>query len=243
MASAAQIAANQANARRSTGPRTAEGKAASARNSASHGLCSKDFVILEGEEQEFSDFMDALQADIQPVGAVERDLFTQHAHASWGLRRCRRAEVASQHGDCCKGAEPLLNVEMADRLRRVDLYARRTERTYYRTLRELKASQLNRLIAPLAHPLPVTNETPAPNPEPDPEPNPAPVPPPDLFLNRTSVPRVLDHTTLAAQRELLHRAKLELKQGQAHDDAAIAKLRKRSQSLALNALAAFTAGS
>ena len=68
MATAAQINANQPNARRSTGPRTPEGKAASARNSTSRGLCSKEFVVLEGEEQEFSDFITALQAAIQTRG-------------------------------------------------------------------------------------------------------------------------------------------------------------------------------
>ena len=149
MATAAQINANQLNARRSTGPRTAEGKAASARNSTTHGLCSKDFVILEGEEQEFADFTSSLQASLQPVGAVELDLFTQHAHASWGLRRCRRAEVASQFHSVCKGSDPLLTADMADRLKRIDLYARRVERTYQRTLKELQALQTNRLSGEL----------------------------------------------------------------------------------------------
>ena len=145
MATAAQINANQINARCSTGPRTAEGKVASARNSTSHGLCSKDFVILEGQEQEFADFIDNLQASLQPVGAVELDLFTQHAHASWGLRRCRRAEVDSQFHSACNGSDPLLTANMADRLKRIDLYARRAERTYSRTLKELQALQTNRV--------------------------------------------------------------------------------------------------
>lgn len=145
MASPAQVAANQANARRSTGPRTAGGKAASARNSTDHGLCSKDFVILEGQDQEFSDFMDDLRAAIQPAGAIELDLYAQHAHASWGLRRCRRAEVACQLDPRCNGTDPLLNYNMANRLKRIDLYARRAERTYHKTLKELQALQTIRL--------------------------------------------------------------------------------------------------
>jgi hypothetical protein len=39
--SARKLAANRANARASTGPRTAAGKASSARNAVRHGLCSK----------------------------------------------------------------------------------------------------------------------------------------------------------------------------------------------------------
>ncbi len=164
MATAAQIHANQANARRSTGPRTVEGKAASARNNTSHGLCSKDFVILAGEEQEFSDFMTSLEASIQPVGALERDLFTQLTHASWGLRRCRRAEVASQLDPQCDGGDPLLTFYMADRLKRIDLYARRTERTYQRTLKEIQALQVNRLSGEIVDPMEAATQPPAPTP-------------------------------------------------------------------------------
>jgi len=141
MATAAQLAANLANARRSTGPRTAEGKAASARNSTSHGLCSKDFVILEGQHQEFEEFISGLRADVAPVGALEHELFAQLAHAGWGLRRCRRAEVDSQFHDQCKGADPLLNFSMENRMKRLDLYARRAERTFHKALKELKALQ------------------------------------------------------------------------------------------------------
>ena len=144
MASAAQIAANQANARRSTGPRTAEGKAASARNATSHGLSSADFVILAGQEEEFSAFIDALRAEIQPAGAIEHELFAQHAHAAWTLRRCRRAEVASQLDSVCDGADPLLASELANQLKRIDLYMRRAERTFHKTLKELRTFQTNR---------------------------------------------------------------------------------------------------
>ncbi len=141
MATAAQITANQANAARSTGPRTDEGKAASARNNTSHGLCSKDFVILEGQQQEFDEFITALRDQIRPSGALEFELFAQHAHAAWGLRRCRRAEVACQADPVCRGRDPLLAGDLAERLKRIDLYTRRAERTFQRTLKELKALQ------------------------------------------------------------------------------------------------------
>ncbi|HEY3439945.1 MAG TPA: hypothetical protein VGK29_04310 [Paludibaculum sp.] len=153
MATAAQIAANQANARRSTGPRTAEGKTASARNATTHGLSSQDFVILAGQEQEFDQFMAELEAEIQPAGAIERELFAQHAHAAWTLRRCRRAEVASQFGHVCEGGDPLLFFDMANRLKRIDLYMRRAERTYHKTLKELRAFQTNRLSTQAPEPL------------------------------------------------------------------------------------------
>jgi hypothetical protein len=46
-ASARKLAANRANARASTGPRTAARKARSARNAVRHGLCSKAWAVPE----------------------------------------------------------------------------------------------------------------------------------------------------------------------------------------------------
>jgi hypothetical protein len=51
MATPAQIIANQANAQRSTGPRTVEGKQASSANATSHGLTSRS-TVLPGEDPE-----------------------------------------------------------------------------------------------------------------------------------------------------------------------------------------------
>jgi hypothetical protein len=49
MASAAQIAANPANAQHSTGPRTEAGKATVARNRLTRGLASPGFFLLPGK--------------------------------------------------------------------------------------------------------------------------------------------------------------------------------------------------
>ena len=143
MATAAQITANQANAQHSTGPRTAEGKANSARNHTAHGLSSREFVILPHQEAEFEAFMTGLNEDIQPHGPLEHDLFTQFAHAAWNLRRCRQAERELQLSHT-HGADPILDAQVADRLRIIDLYLRRSERAYHRTLKELKSLQTNR---------------------------------------------------------------------------------------------------
>ena len=51
MTTEAQINANRQNAKKSTGPKTAKGKAKVARNAIKHGLCSLEAVI-RGEEQE-----------------------------------------------------------------------------------------------------------------------------------------------------------------------------------------------
>jgi hypothetical protein len=51
--SAAQLAANAANALHSTGPRTPEGKTRSSQNASKHGLTARQVVIAPGEQEEF----------------------------------------------------------------------------------------------------------------------------------------------------------------------------------------------
>ena len=48
MASQAQVEANRANAAKSTGPRTSEGKAAVSQNAVKHGLLAEQVVIKDG---------------------------------------------------------------------------------------------------------------------------------------------------------------------------------------------------
>ena len=65
-ASEAQIRANQANAQKSTGPKTEEGKAASRGNALKHGLTGQGVVLLQADaaevERRFSSFAEELNA-------------------------------------------------------------------------------------------------------------------------------------------------------------------------------------
>ena len=89
MASPAQIKANTANAKLSTGPRTAEGKARSSRNGTSHGLSAADVIVFPGEEQAFADLQSGLAQDLRPVGAHQREVFDQLVYHAWNRRRVR----------------------------------------------------------------------------------------------------------------------------------------------------------
>ena len=146
MASAAQILANQTNAQHSTGPRTEQGKAHSSQNRLSHGLSSKEFIVLPGQEADFDEFVAELHKAVQPAGGLELDLFTHLAHASWKLRRCRRAEVQVQLESERPDVDPALLPEAEARLRTIQIYAQRAERSYHKALRELKALQSVRLF-------------------------------------------------------------------------------------------------
>lgn len=92
MATEKQIAANRRNARRSTGPRTAEGKARSSRNALKHGILSRE-LVEEGESaEELADLIEALRADLGPEGEVESALVHRIAGCIWRLLRCHEWE-------------------------------------------------------------------------------------------------------------------------------------------------------
>jgi hypothetical protein len=91
--SIARIVANQANARRSTGPRTPQGKAAVSGNALRHGLLSLKPVLPFVENvadwrQHLADTM----ADLAPVGYLETALAQRVALLLWRLGRVARAE-------------------------------------------------------------------------------------------------------------------------------------------------------
>ena len=92
MATEAQTNANRANAQKSTGPRTEEGKARSRRNATIHGMYSQA-PQLPGEPLDFFQTMlETYQAELQPVGILEEDLVYRIACAKVRLIRARRAE-------------------------------------------------------------------------------------------------------------------------------------------------------
>ena len=85
--------ANQANATYSTGPRTAEGKAISSRNSFKHGLFAKEVVALGEEAQELVALRQRLFEEHQPANATEEILVQEIADNYWRLQRARRMEA------------------------------------------------------------------------------------------------------------------------------------------------------
>jgi hypothetical protein len=87
MATQNQIRANRANALRSTGPRTPEGKQASSRNSTRHGVLSQT-VVLEGEsEDRFKDLLADFTAQLKPRSAAEAAILETMAIARWKQMR------------------------------------------------------------------------------------------------------------------------------------------------------------
>ena len=94
MASDAQTAANRRNARKSTGPRTAGGKAASSRNALRHGLTARAPLVLDENASDFDRFCAEMRATLAPRDPREDLLAEAMAQAAWRLRRAARAEAA-----------------------------------------------------------------------------------------------------------------------------------------------------
>jgi hypothetical protein len=96
-----RAAANRANARKSTGPRTSEGKVRSAMNAVKTG-CFARTPLLPGEEPgELEAYIAEIIEDLNPATAVERDLAERVAGLSWRRRRLWRAEeeiIAKEFG-------------------------------------------------------------------------------------------------------------------------------------------------
>ena len=72
MATERQIIANRANALKSTGPRSAEGKARSSRNAVRNGLRSSLPSFEVGQDPRFPSYRDALVSDLKPANAAEQ---------------------------------------------------------------------------------------------------------------------------------------------------------------------------
>jgi hypothetical protein len=163
MTTEAQVNANRANAQKSTGPRTAEGKAAVAQNAVKHGLSGRADVIKGEDQGEFDRHREALLKELRPDGAVESMLVERVVSLSWRLQRVERiqnevfdalladeatplaklarslaGEGAPGEGDLALGRAVLKDFGGSRVLDRLLMYERRMEHSLVRTLKELK---------------------------------------------------------------------------------------------------------
>ena len=146
--SARKLAANRANAKKSKGPVTDQGKAISSQNRLKHGLAGQ-FQVLDYESQEeFDRFLDLLVEDEKPVGLAERELVLKMAQHIWMSKRAIRCQEA------CFSAQPTTaeqkkRGEQAIGIRSdLDVYLRyhaAQDRAYQRAAKELLERRKQRL--------------------------------------------------------------------------------------------------
>jgi len=94
-ASVKRLAANRANAQKSTGPRTEEGKAASSKNALRHGLTAKSVVLNVEDTAEYEAFRATIIHSFAPAPGVEQRLAEELTDALWRLKRAQRIEAAA----------------------------------------------------------------------------------------------------------------------------------------------------
>ena len=140
MTTTRQMRANRQNAKRSTGPKTPEGKTASSQNATSHGL-SSGFIVLPHEDAvAFAELGEQLAAEFKPVTCHQKFLLKQMAESRWRLERVRRYEtIALQlllEGVDETNPEARIVNRMSEKTNNIfDLlrrYAADAERSYYR---------------------------------------------------------------------------------------------------------------
>jgi hypothetical protein len=89
MISEKQLEANRRNAQRSTGPRTEEGKKASALNARRHNLTGQVTAMTAADRIMHDAFSASIVESLAPEGAMELQLAQRIATDSWRLNRAQ----------------------------------------------------------------------------------------------------------------------------------------------------------
>lgn len=132
--SAAFLAAvrNVANAKQSTGPVTADGKARSAQNATKHGLTSRTVVLPHENKEEYEALKKEFVRKYRPAGILEQQMVTRMLDCWWLLNRALRveAEFCEQRSNAMAAANP----DMAGDAALVNLIADPEESKRFRLL-------------------------------------------------------------------------------------------------------------
>jgi hypothetical protein len=144
MATPAQILANRQNAERSSGPVTAEGLARVSQNATKLGLFSVASFVRPEEQDIFTEFESGYMAELSPATPLEQTLTREIIQAAWRLRRCANLESNPPEN---------LDDEKLDHLQTsIDRARSAAQRTFHRSLKELRRLQTERLFGTLAGP-------------------------------------------------------------------------------------------
>ncbi len=155
--SAAQLAANRANAQLSCGPTSPEGKAKSSLNAVTTGLTGRTVLLPSDDSAAYEAHISAYRNDFRPVGIRECDLVQSIADTAWRLKRipCLEAAIFAQghieFAEAFNDQDPALRSSMIElqtyikyekQLRNLQLQESRLARR-----REKELAELNRLQA------------------------------------------------------------------------------------------------
>ena len=143
-----RLAANRANAQKSTGPTTPEGKETSKMNAVKHGILSREVLVAGESEEELAAFHESFRQELYPEGARQEMLVDLIVTTHWRLRRL----LAMESGDITRSMEQERSEEEADRpmvpvlpsaetLNRLIRYESMLNRQLFRAMKELRTLQ------------------------------------------------------------------------------------------------------
>ena len=146
-----QLIANRLNAKKSTGPRSPEGKAIVSQNAVKHGLYATRAVItrptLAETRTDYESILGVLSAKLTPHSPLENFLVRRIANCAWQLKRSDRFSASLMNkklGDLSKLTEAALTT-FAKLYRRSQIFNRRLRHRIDRThclLLTVKQSQI-----------------------------------------------------------------------------------------------------
>lgn len=155
-----QLEANRANALKSTGPVTPEGKAKSSQNARRHGITAHYLVMTEQDRQAFDEFRAGMIADLAPVGDIELFLAATVAEEAWRLDYSRAQSHNLLASGCYQNINDFARVQdpetreafivatasrdKAKILAQISLYEQRIQRSFQRHYDHLKKVQAER---------------------------------------------------------------------------------------------------
>jgi hypothetical protein len=140
MATPNQIAANQANAQKSTGPKTDEGKAKSSHNRLSSGFASSATIIPGEDPEEFKVLLHDLMLHHQPANPMEQILVEKIAINQWLSLRAFRLQGFAFLAESMRGDPSSIPKDLALLLR----YQTAAERAFHKAHSELLKAQKER---------------------------------------------------------------------------------------------------
>ena len=139
-----RAAVNRANAQKSTGPKTEQGKASSSQNAFKHGLYSKALLIPGEDRADFEALRADLAAEHRPLGVTEELLVDEIAQHYWRMKRYRALEAQMYKA---KGEnEDAVALDVANLVQCIDLglftsiqrALNSAERSFYKALKTLQ---------------------------------------------------------------------------------------------------------
>jgi hypothetical protein len=154
MATPAQITANRANAQKSTGPRSVEGKSASRFNALKHGIDAESIVIPGEDPAEYDALLAHYLHEYHPQSASESFHVDTMLRADWHKRRLQKVEADLYHIVLAESpgnslaAVLLAESPAAKLLVRVQRQIAAFERTWHRANNELRRARVEAEPAP-----------------------------------------------------------------------------------------------